>query len=86
MTIKQCHTQIVTEREIFENVNRILSFGTSRKVKHYIILFTMGNAYNRISYQISVIRNWKLIIIHALKPNQSPYFLDFSSADPLYLF
>ena len=34
MTIKQCHTQIVTEREIFENVNRILSFGTSCKVKH----------------------------------------------------
>ena len=25
---------IVTEREIFENVNRILSFGTSCKVKH----------------------------------------------------
>ena len=31
---KQSHTQIVTEREIFENVNRILSFGTSCKVKH----------------------------------------------------
>ena len=35
---------------------------------------------NRIPYQISVIRNWKFIIIHALNSSQSSYFLDFSSA------
>ena len=45
---------IVTEREIFENVNRILSFGTSCKVKYYInyTLFYHGECQQLIEFLI----------------------------------